>query len=238
MDAVESMNGEIWVFACLLIAVVVLQSLLFLRLALRFNKKTGVVTGEELKISAKTGAVSAVGPAFSTVTIALSLIVMVGPATTFMRCGVIGAPAWELLMAEVSASAAGVTFGSEEFTESVFTLCLFGMTLASAPYFINTIITLKPLDHAVVKEQDKKKKRSFLPYLSNAAMMGLMGYSLVDYLSSVASVVALITAALTGYLVTKAANRIGNKTLASFNMAIAMLAAMIVGQTITVLMGE
>lgn len=237
MQAVSNMNGTIWIFAVIVIAFVVLQSMLFLRLALKFNKKVKAVTDEEIKLSFKTGAISAIGPAFSSVTIALSLIVMVGGATAFMRCGVIGSPAWELYMAQICSTAVGVTFGSEEFTESVFTLCLFGMTLASAGYAINTIISLKPLDNVVVKEQSKEKKRSFIPYLSNAAMMGIMGYSIIGYLSSLASICALVAAALTSIVIGKIVKATGNKTLAGFNMAICMIAAMFVGELVTVLIG-
>lgn len=236
MEAVKNMNGTVWVFASILIGMVIVQALLFLRLALNFNKKNKVVTQQEIAVAAKTGAVSAIGPAFSTVTVVLSLIVMIGSGTTFMRCGVIGAPAWELMMAQISSSAVGVQFGTPEFTESVFTLCIFGMTLASAPYFINTIITLKPLDKVIAKEAEKTQKRSFMPYLSNAAMMGLMGYSIVDHLKSTASILALIAAAVVGVAVNNIAQKINNKTLASFNMAIAMLAAMIVGELVTVMM--
>ena len=158
MEAIKNMNGTVWVFAAILIGMVIVQALLFLRLALNMNKKTNAVSKEEISQAVKTGAVSAIGPAFSTLTIALSLIVMVGSGVTFMRCGVIGAPAWELMMAQFSAGAAGVEFGSAEFTESIFTLCIFGMTLASAPYFINTIITLKPLDKVVAKSAEAAQK--------------------------------------------------------------------------------
>lgn len=234
MDTVKSMNGTIWVFAVILIGMVVVQSLLFLRLALKFNKRNTVITTVELRQAVKTGAISAIGPALSTVTIALSLIAMIGSATTFMRCGVIGAPAWELMMAGVSTQAAGVKFGSPQFTQGIFTLCIFGMTMASAPYFINTIITLKPLDKAVAKGTEKKKGRSFLPYLSNAAMIGILGYVIVDYLNSGAGIAAGITAAIVCYIVSKISKKINNSTLASFNMAIAMVCAMVVGQIITV----
>ena len=237
MQAVANMNGTIWVFAVIIIGFVILQSALFLRLALNFNKKVKAVSDEEIKLSFKTGAISAIGPAFSSVTIALSLIVMVGSATAFMRCGVIGSPAWELYMAQICSTAVGVTFGSEEFTESVFTLCLFGMTLASAGYAINTIISLKPVDGVVVKEQTKEKKRSFIPYLSNAAMMGIMGYSIIGYLSTAASVCALAAAAVTSIIIGKIVKKTGNKTLAGFNMAICMIAAMFFGEVVTVLMG-
>lgn len=237
MDVIKSMNGTIWVFASILIGMVVVQSLMFLRLALNYNKKHQLLTKAELSQATKTGAISAVGPAFSTITIALSMIVMVGSGATFMRCGVIGAPGWELMMAQLSSSAAGVEFGSEGFTQGIFTLCLFGMTLASAPYFLNTILTLKPFDKALAKEQQKTEGKSFMPYMSNAAMMGLMGYMIVDYLGNAASIAAAVTAAVVMYLVSQLAKKLNNNTLASFAMAIAMICGMIVGQGITVLIG-
>lgn len=237
MDTIKIMNGSIWVFAVILIAMVIVQSLMFLRLALNYNKKHQVLTRAEVNQATKTGAVSAVGPAFSTLTIALSLIVMVGSGATFMRCGVIGAPVWELMMAQFSASAAGVEFGSAAFTPAIFTLCLFGMTLASTPYFLNTMITLKPLDKALVKSQKKENGRSFMPYMSSAAMMGLLGYSIVDYFGNVASIVAGIVAGIVMFLIGKLAKKLKNNTLSSFSMAIAMIFAMIAGQIVTVMMG-
>ena len=240
MEAVKNMNGTVWIFAALIIGMVLVQSLLFLRLAMKMNKKTHAVSKEELSQAYKTGAVSAIGPAFSTLTIVLSLIVLVGSGVTFMRCGVIGAPAWELFMADVSAKAAGVEFGSAEFTESIFTLCIFGMALASAPYFINTILTLKPLDKALLKGQQQAeggvKKKSFMPYISNAAMGGLLGYSVLDYFKTIPSAVAFLTAAVVMIWLSNLAKKIKSGTLGSFAMAIAMVCAMIVGQALTVMM--
>lgn len=239
MEAVKDMNGTIWVFAIMLVGLVVIQSLLFLRLAMNFNKKNKLLTNSEISQAVKTGAVSAIGPALSSVTVAISLIAIIGSGTAFMRCGVIGAPGWELLMANICTQTVGVEFNTPEFTKSVFTLCIFGMTLASAPYFLTSFFALKPLDKAVNKAQNssKKKKRSFIPYVSNAAMMGLLGYMVVGYMTSVASVAAVITAAVVCFVVSQVSKKINNKTLASFNMAIAMICAMIVGQAITVLVG-
>ena len=47
MEAVKNLNGEMWIFAFLLIAIVVLQACWFLRLALRYNKKHNYFTKEE-----------------------------------------------------------------------------------------------------------------------------------------------------------------------------------------------
>lgn len=155
-----------------------------------------------------------------------------------MRCGVIGAPSWELMMADASANAVGVSFGTPEFTPSIFTLCLFGMTLASAPYFIVCSIMLKPLDKMASKNTLKQeKKRSFAPYMSDAAMMGLTVYMFIDYVKTKPSIVAAITSAVVMYAVMQISRKIKNSTLESFGMAIAMICAMIAGQAVTVMLG-
>lgn len=233
-DTISSMNGTLWIFAAMLIGVVIVQALTFLRLALRFNKKNQLLNKEEIKSAARTGAVSVVGPAVSVIVVALSLIAMVGPAVTFMRCGVIGAPSWELLMANISAEAAGVKFNTPEFTQSVFTLCIFGMTFASAPYFINTILTLKPLDKAVAKTQENKgeKKESFLPTLGNAAMMGIMGYSIIDYLQTIPQIAALAVSGIISFLIIKYIAKSGKKWLGDWNMAISMIVGMTCAQIV------
>ena len=239
-DVISKMNGEVWIFAAILILFVCVQALLFLRLALNFNKKNKLVSQAEISQSAKTGFVSVFGPSISTIIVALSLITMVGSGATFMRCGVIGAPAWELLMANTAAEAANVTLGTAEVTENIFTMCLFGMILGSAPYFINTIITLKPLDKAVIKANaaaKKEHKESFIPTLGSAAMMGLLGYSIVDYLSSAASIVALIAALVVSYILMQVAKKTGQKWISEWNMAIAMVAGMAVGQIFTSIVG-
>ena len=165
---------------------------------------------------------------------------MVGSAVTFMRCGVIGAPMWELMMAEYTAQSAGVAFGGEGFTESIFVLCIFGMTFASAPYFLNTMITLKPLDVAAVKSEEaaaksEGKKESFIPILGNAAMMGMMGYSIFDYFLSLPKFAAFASAMAASVVLGALSKKV--KGLATWSMAIAMIVGMAVGQIVATIIG-
>lgn len=235
-ETISSMNGTLWVFAGLLIAMVVVQAVIFLRAALRFNKKNSLVTSDEIKSAARTGTVSVFGPSISSIVVALSLIAVVGEAVTFMRCGVIGAPAWELMMADISAQAAGVQFNTPEFTQAVFVLCIFGMTFASAPYFINTILTLKPLDTVVAKSKAKAgNKESFIPSLGNAAMIGIMGYMMVDYLKTPAQIAAVLVAGVISYVIIRVIAKTGMKSLGDWNMAISMVIGMTAGQIVSTL---
>ena len=180
--------------------------------------------------------IAAIGPSFASIVVALSLIAMVGPAATFMRCGVIGAPVWELYMANIASTAAGVQIGGEGFTESIFTFCLFCMVLGSAPYFINTMLMLKPMDALLEKSKEKKQHISFMPYLSTSAMFGLLGYSVCDYFSKTASIVAAIGAGISYYVVEKISKKTNNSFLSSMGLGIAMLFGMLFGQVFTILM--
>lgn len=180
--------------------------------------------------------IAAIGPAFGTLPVVLSMVVLVGSGATFMRCGVIGAPPFELMLASLASQTAGVEFGSPGFTESIFTLCMFGMILGSAPYFINTIITLKPLDK-MVEGSKAGKKRSFATYMSSAAMVGVLVSLLMDKFTGVAPVAAGIISGVMTIAVSKLGKKLNNKFLGSFGMAIGMICAMAVGQILTMIAG-
>ena len=160
-QAMVTVNRICFLFCLLIIGLVIIQAVLFIRNALMFNKKHRVLSEDEVRSVMKIGCVSAIAPACSIIVVALGLVSLIGPVLSFMRVGVIGSAAYETQMAEIAASTLGVTLGTEGITESTLTLCLFTMTLGSAPFLINTLITVKPMDDAMVKAA--KSSRSFLP---------------------------------------------------------------------------
>lgn len=236
IEIANKLNGRIWVFCAILIGLVLVQSFLFLRLALRYNKDYKLLSKSEINQAVRTGAIAAVGPSLSSLVVAISLMTIVGSATTYMRCGVIGAPAWELMMANLAASAAGIKFGEAGITANIFVLCLFGMILGSAPYFLNTIITLKPLDMAVEKTKKSTAKLSFMPYLGNSAMAAVLGWMMLGYFTSVAAIAGFIVAMIACYIVNMIAKKTGNKFFGSFNLAIGMVIGMTAAQIINLMM--
>ena len=158
-----------------------------------------------------------------------------GSGATFIRCGVIGAPLFEMYIAQMAAGYAGVSFGSEAFTEAVFSLVLFMMTMASVPYAVNLILTLKPVDMVIEKTKEKSRKSgqsiSFISYIGPAAMMCLFGYMMYTYLlQGGANLVAAITAAVAYLAYNAVTKKIGNTFISSLNMGVAMLVAMAAGQ--------
>lgn len=236
MDAVKSLNGEMWIFAVLLIGVVLLQAAWFMKIALDHNKKHNYFSKEDIGHILKMGSVSVIGPALSCCVVAIALIAVVGSGLTFMRVGVIGAAGYEMMIANLVAETLGVTFSAEEFTAATLVLCGFGMAFASIPYFIATPIELYLFDKTASKTTGEKKKKSFFPYLGKGAMMGLMGTFLPGYFNSIPSIIAFFTAALLVYGLVKFSVKRGKRGIMDWCVTLAMLAGMTAAQIVATLM--
>lgn len=225
-QAMITVNNVTFIFCVLLIGMVVVQAALLIRNALQFNKTHQLLTDEEIRTSVKIGCVSAIAPACSIIVVALGLVNLIGPVLTYMRVGVIGSAAYETQMANIAAQTLGVTLGTEDIKESTLTLCLFTMTMGSAPFLINTFFSVKPMDIALVKAREKKN--NFLPVFSVAAMMALLVYlGANNAVKSSANLIGFLAAALCTFLVQKYVKKSGRKGLGNFTMSIAMLAGMI-----------
>lgn len=77
IDAVRGINTEMWMFTAVIIGMVILQAVLFTRLALSFNKKHHLVTKAEAKIAVQTGVLTCFGATVISAS-TLALIAMVG----------------------------------------------------------------------------------------------------------------------------------------------------------------
>ncbi len=224
-EAVQNVNAVVWPFAIILIAFVIVQATLFMIHALRFNKKYNLYSKSDLTSIVKSSAISSIGPSLSVVVVVIAMISLVGPAVTYMRTGVIGAADYELWLADVVATTMGVTLGGEGFTEAVFTCALFGMVLGSAPYMLNLIISLKPLDKVAQKEQTKK--RSFLPVLGMTAELGFLGYWTLSTASGGApKTVGIVFGLLSSMAVTALVRKSGNEKLNDWILGIALIGGM------------
>lgn len=224
-EAVKNVNSIVLVFAIILISFVVIQATLFLRHALKFNAENQLFTKEEIKDAAQSSAIATIGPAFSVVVVVLAMISLIGPAVTFMRSGVIGSADYELWLADIVATQLGVTLGGEGFTEAIFTVAIFGMILGSAPFMINILFTLKPLDKAMMKAA--KKKHSFIPLLGMSAELGLMGYwTLENAQKGAPNIAGIIVSMIVGVLVVRWCKKGDHPKLSNWILGIALVCGM------------
>ncbi len=222
MDTIKIVNPTVLIFAAILIGFVLIQATVFLNKALRFNKEHQVLTKEEVNISVRTGIFSVIGPAFSVMIAALSLMAIMGSGATLMRIGVIGSANYEIMLSGIAADTLGIQLGSSDMTVNIFVLALFAMVLGSAPYFINCLITLKPMERSLAKATLNKK--AFGNVVGFIASMALMSYFSIDNLlkGKVEAVVLIVSGAVAYALITYS-KKSGNKKIFEWLLAICLI---------------
>lgn len=140
-----------WLFATAIIAVVVAQALLYLRMTLSLSDQFGILTPEEKGKVFKTATINSIGPAIAIFFIAVSLVAMIGGPVTLMRIGVIGSAVFEFVAADQGAKAAGAELGTDSFTLEAFTAAVWVMTLGGMGWLLSTFLLTKNLDRAQEK---------------------------------------------------------------------------------------
>ena len=221
MDTITIVNGTVWIFAIILTSFVIVQAAVFLKKALSFNKKHKLLTEEEVKISMRTGIFSIIGPGFSVMITALTIMAMLGSGAAFMRIGVIGSASYELMLAGIAADVLGIELKSANITTGVFILVLYAMILGSAPYFINCFFSLKPMERSLIK--NKSIEGSFAKVVGFIASIALIGYFAIDNLrkGKIEAIVMFISGGVT-ILLSMYAEKFKKKWIYEWMLAIAL----------------
>ena len=151
----------VWGLSLGLIGLVVIQTFMFVAMANRYVKDTGVLTHAERAKAIRVGTIATIGPAIAVFTVAIVLIGLIGGPITLSRIGIIGSAAFEGLTANAGS---GDTLGTAAFTPTLLATATWVMAFGGAGWLISTILLTKPLDTA----QEKFQR-------TNPALIGLIG---------------------------------------------------------------
>lgn len=133
----------LWICALGVFFVIIVQSVIYMRAAERAAPAAGM-TREELRTAFRSGAVAAVGPSLAVVVVAVALLAVFGGPAVLVRIGLIGSAAYETAAAGVSAHSMGAALGDGRYTQNVFAVAFFAMSLGGAMWMLATLI-LTPL---------------------------------------------------------------------------------------------
>ena len=200
MDAMKIANSPImWVFAVLLVSMVVLQSVLLFRLARKFIDTTKILSKQEMRACYRSAGIATVGPAISVFILAIGMTSMLGSPLTLMRGGIIGSASTEMMAAAVGASALGVSLGTDALTGVALTAAVWTMAIMSSGYLIFYPFVARGLGKSLDKIMKPKEdgKRSVWGFLLGAvlplAVFFLLAYGQVS--QSWGHVAALVVSA-------------------------------------------
>lgn len=143
----------LWICGLGVFAVIIVQSIIYIRAARKAAPAVGM-TQQELKTSFRSGAVAAIGPSLAVVLVAIALLALFGTPAVLVRIGLIGSAAYETGAANISAATLGASLGGETYTQNVFAVAFFAMSLGGAMWMLATLIftpLLKRGEHRLAK---------------------------------------------------------------------------------------
>ena len=198
MDYLNFANSWImWLAVIPAILLTVFQSGIFTKRAFSVGKELGL-TKEQFKRAIISSAAASIGPAVVIATGCVTLIVAIGGPMSWMRLAYIGSVAYELITAQLAATAAGATLGAEGMTMNVFCTCVWVMTLACLGWILVTALFTDKMDK--LEKVVAKNNPARMMIFTTAACLGAYGYLATNQCLSSASIpagfVALIAAGI------------------------------------------
>ncbi len=226
-------SAPLWIIAFAVIAIVIFQAIVFLKLASKTAPEVGM-TPQEVKTTIRTGFISSLGPSFAIGIVIVSLIALIGSPMTLMRIGIVGSAATEAAAAEIGAKAFGVSLGGADFTIEAFSTVIWTMCLGGMGWLIVTALFTKSL--AKTQSKVKKSNPKVMVIVSSAAMLGAFGYLASDQMvKSGNHAVAGIVSVFAMFIVLGISKKTNVTWLKEWALGIVMLLGMIGGYITSIL---
>lgn len=217
-------SGYFYLWGAIILLVIMIQSILFIRLAWKEGKRIGLSSQRMLK-GLRAGMVSAILPSIPIVIALIAMAGVLGIPFPWIRLSVIGSAPYELLAAGIGAESMGVELGGTGYTQYVFANSVWIMTIGAMWSGLMVFFFIKK-----IRKQYKKietRDPDWMKIISSAAFFGVVGVFLAKPIT--AGGLPLITAAsgavlmvICALLITKA----GQKWLKEFALPISMVGAM------------
>lgn len=187
----------LWAIAILIVAIVLFQSMLYLRLSFKVASEVGYPREKCVK-ALRVGLISAIGPSIAVFIVMVGMMSVVGTPITWLRLSVIGAAPTELTAATLGAKAVGVEFGSPQYDLYALSSSFWTMAINGTGWLIITALFTHRLES--IRQKAGGGDARWLAVLSGAAALGCFGYLNANTVNGVIANVAKALPAAMGPL--------------------------------------
>lgn len=163
----------VWIIAIAIVVIVLIQSLLYIRLAFSTAGRIGFPR-EKCRKGLRAGMISAIGPSIAVFIVMVGMMSVVGSPITWLRLSIIGAAPTELTAATVGAEALGVKFGSADYDLMALATSWWTMAINGTGWLLVTALFTHKLED--VREKIGGGDSRWLAVVSGAAMLGCFGF--------------------------------------------------------------
>jgi hypothetical protein len=134
-----SFHPVLWICAAAVFAVIVLQSVIYLR-AIRKAAGSVNLTDEQVIGSVRRGGIAAIGPSLAVALVAVSLLPLFSTPAVLTRIGLVGSAAFDVAAAGLAAQSQGAQLGGPTYTQTVFAIGFAAMTLGGLVWMLTALI--------------------------------------------------------------------------------------------------
>lgn len=234
-------NAVVWFLCFIVVAVALIQSLLYIRLSLKAADAIGFERRNVYR-GLWTGAVSSVGPSFAVFLVMIGLISAVGAPIAWLRCSIIGSAPIEMTGAMLGAQAYGVELNSPQYDLNALAASWWTMSVNGIGWLIVAAVLTPHLEKVRAKFGGGDAR--WLVLIAVAATTGCYGYlsadtigkALRNYRKALAAggsgmvplqpMIATIAAGVAMAILIRASKK--RPKLREYNLGLAMLGGMIV----------
>lgn len=184
MDGTEFqkiINGyDIWLCVVLMITIVILQSVFFMKQAIKESVKIGI-SEDARKAAIRSACITAVGPSLSPIIIMIAMSTVLGTPYTWFVLNNVGAARTELAAAAMGSSLAGVTVMDTNIGIKAWTYGIWAGVLNSAGWLIFVFFFNHKMENMVNMMYSRYDKR-WIKALLGGATLALFAYLLSSQL--------------------------------------------------------
>ncbi|WP_226344288.1 DUF5058 family protein [Agilicoccus flavus] len=226
MRDVASYANSPFLWACALgvFAVIVLQSLIYMRAAADAGPDLDF-SREDLRRSLRAGGVAAIGPSLAVVIVAIALLTLLGTPAVLVRIGLVGSAATETSSATLVATTMGAQLGGPTWTPEVFTAAFFAMGASGGMWMVSALV-LTP----ILKRGDAHLRHAnpaLMAIVPSAALLGAFAsLGVAELPKSNVHVVTVVASAAVMAVCLWLARRLDAAWLREWGLGIAILLAL------------
>ncbi len=226
MDYMKIANGGLlYLLASIVILFVVIQSVVFLRMAWYRGIEIGL-TKNKMMEAVRTSGVFAIIPSIPIVISLIAIAPILGVPFSWMRLSVIGSQSYELIAAGIGASSMGVeNLGDPGYTAEVFSNSMWVMSVGIIWGLVMCIFVLKRYQNSMKNVQ--KKDSAWAEIMVNALFFGMLSVFLgKPIVAGGISLYVLVASGLVMALLTWIALKTKQQWINDFALSVSMVAGM------------
>ncbi|MFA9398031.1 MAG: DUF5058 family protein [Clostridiaceae bacterium] len=229
-------SNLLYVLAGFMIIFVMVQSVIFLRLAWRRGIEIGL-TKEKMLKTVKSSAVFAIVPSIPIVISLIAITPVLGTPFSWMRLSIIGSNSYELIAADIGAKSMGVkSLGASGYTPVVFANSMWVMSIGIIWGLLACVIFLKRYQHKMTDLREKDSRWSEI--MVNALFFGMLSVFLGKPVTEGGmQLLVLISSGVVMIILTYIAKIFKAKWLNDFALSLSMVAGMALAILYTSLQG-